>query len=130
MEGVGSGAGGVGAGATAIGDGVGAAAALAADEFGRPGPSSTDAFCARQTTVNPRKHTRPKTITLDAVLHSLFMGDLLPFCPSVRACYIVLKCFNPIDQRDDITVMINSSQTNTFSPRNKNCLAKDNLWWR
>jgi hypothetical protein len=71
----------VGAGATAIGDGVGAAATPAAGGAGWPGASATDPFCAGQTKVNPKKHTRPKAITPDAVLRSLFMGDLLTFCP-------------------------------------------------
>jgi hypothetical protein len=39
-----------------------------------------------------------------------------------------VKFFDPVDQQDDITVMINSGQTNRFSSMNKKRLAKDNFW--
>jgi hypothetical protein len=128
MEGVGSGAGGVGAGATPIGDGVGAAAAPGAGESGWPGASATDALCARQTKVNPKKHTRPRAITLDIVVHTCSMGDPLTFSPINQDLLFSFEIrHKPVDQQDDITGTINHGQTNRFCSVNKNGLAKDNF---
>jgi hypothetical protein len=56
------------------------------------------------------------------------MGDLPTFSPALRACGAVSTSDNPVDQQDDITVVINSGQTNRFSAMNKNRLAKYNFW--
>jgi hypothetical protein len=83
---------------------------------------------ARDLDAGETNNTRLKATALDAVLHISFMDDLLTFFPLVGINYVILKIFHPIDQQDDITVMINSGQTNRFSLMNKNRLAKDNFW--